>query len=115
MKSSPLLDNGKGKPVLTSPPPPTTTPEQRSSVAVPRFSHSHAPSFPNGAAGTDRGNNMLPERVTTTQPQGATTLSGLHPPQLLSKAWVTGESTPRLHMENKRHRRKLQREQKQPT
>ena len=40
--------------------------------------------------------------------------SGLLPPKLLSSAPVTGLTTPRLRIENKRHRRQQQRHQPQP-
>jgi hypothetical protein len=123
MKSKPLLDNGKGKRVMMNPPKSTATPERHSSVAVSRFSHPHAPSMTTGADGTDREKPTPPDRATNTQSthtdktysQKFDAHTGLRPPQLLSQALVTGESTARLRIENKRHRRKLQREQKQPT
>ena len=76
----------------------------------------------NGADGTGRDESMPPEQATTTQRTSTDAYGhetdaniGLRPPQLLSTAWVTGESTPRLRIENKRRRRKLQREQEQPS
>ena len=125
LKSKPLLDNGQGKPVMTATPTSTFTPERLSSVAVSHLSHSLAPSMTNGADGTDRDKIAPNKQGMTTHrtcdkrkpaPNHYTddTPSGLRPPQLLSNALVTGESTQRLRIENKRHRRQLQREQNQP-
>ena len=122
-KSTPLLDHGQGKPVLDIRPPPPANPERISSVAVSSSPHSLAPTLPDATDGTDR-NKIPPEHGVTTQDASTKktprhdiedTLGGLQPPRLLSKAQVTGKTTPRLRIENKRQRKKLQREQAQPS
>ena len=125
LKSTPLLDNGQGKiPVLKtiSPPP---KPKRISSVAVSSCPHTLAPILLDGTDGTDREKHTPTEEhlpttrcasTTNTHPNATDNIpSGLQPPRLLSKAQVTGKTTPRLRIENKRHRRRLQREQEQPS
>ena len=123
MKSGSLLDNGQGKQT-------TITPDydQHNNIsltAVPPILASPLSTSNVGGDGINAGGREENKRTDTTSTEPARvnfkrpvhdTPIGLRPPTLASSGTrVTGLTTPRLRIENKRRRRKLQREQHQPT
>ena len=115
MKSKPLLDNGQGKKARTVSA--TNRLEQLSSAAItPILLHSNDPALRDGCDGTDdEGDGTRYKRNSAAIENSEDTPTGLQPPRLSTNTPVTGLTTPRLRIENKRHRRKLQQEQDQPT
>ena len=123
MKAKPLLDGAKGKKVNASPPSPGS-PVRLSSAADPPTSYLHLQNGTHRGGGADaltenhRINDKPPTmdilRVNGTPREALGQSTGLLPPRLSSNAMVTGKSTPRLRIENKRRRRKLQQDQYMP-
>ena len=119
-RAKPLLDGGAGK--IDAPDIAANFELGRvSSPTAPPALSPHSPSSgARGGGGETRNNTVIPDQ-TTQEGSAASPRSqavrkghpGLIPPTLRSRAHVTGESTPRLRIENKQHRRKLQRLQPQ--
>ena len=113
MKALPPLDNGQGKhpSVLQH----LHIPDPRISLAA---APSHLPSTPTAAHLTTReiegGANEMPSGAVHQSYEHPSHNGGLKPPTLKSTEPVTGFTTPRLRIENKRRRRLQQREQEQP-
>ena len=116
MKAMPLLDGGSGKtyaPIVRF----NHTAACVSSPIAPPFPSSNcAPMGARGMGDESHGGDTRPEPSTREgrSPNASRTTEtnkGLLPPTLSASSFVTGESTPRLRIENKRHRRTLQRRQ----
>ena len=130
MKARPLLDDGKGKHHCsdtdshgsTARISSAATPSALSSANVHIGGHT-AVSVAFGDGGTDERDHQLQhhnERPDARRlgrlplPAQQESLQGLHPPQLKSNDAVTGATTARLRVENKRRRKQQQRSQPQP-
>ena len=123
LRARPLLDGGQGKPMS---PINHDIPEPvRLSNAAAHTHHLPIPTPP--AAACDETNEdriTLPTRATLPRPSSRQELAitarhrqeptGLGPPTLRLSTTVTGESTPKLRLQNKRLRKHRQRHQKQP-
>jgi hypothetical protein len=121
LKSRRLLDNGQGKKTTTAPV--SDDHDHISLAAVPHILSSTSSTTNGGGDGTNAvggETRVCTVAVSTAQTvddslrSKDTTPSGLLPPMLSSCAQVTGLTTPRLRIENKRSRRKLQQSQPQP-
>ena len=132
LKARPLLDGGQGKLCLETMPTPDMSHARHSVAAAPSHTYNLSLSK-SGAVGTANmawsdGGEDPPAKDAPTQrsrptetsndankpPSQRLTSHGLHPPTLKSSEAVTGQSTPKLRMENKCNRRRRQRQQPRP-
>ena len=129
MKALPPLDRGQGKHTICPAQPNhperislASVPAQPSNTALPpRTAIMPAHDLDRDRMGGDdeiqdrHKSEQLPRtprtRIATDQPSDH---EGLLPPTLVSQEYVTGDTTPRLRIENKRRRKRQQREQPRP-